>query len=91
VVVYGCSFTPPPAPPPLQPENLLLESKVPGSKVKLADFGLAVECDKNHKEYFGERKEGKEGKREMVMRGRKEGSERGMVTCCCTRLCGNCH
>lgn len=37
----------------LKPENLLLESKVPGSKVKLADFGLAVECDKNHKEYFG--------------------------------------
>lgn len=39
--------------PPLQPENLLLESKVPGSKVKLADFGLAVECEKKHKEYFG--------------------------------------
>ena len=34
---------------------MLLESKVPGSKVKLADFGLAVECEKNHKEYFGER------------------------------------
>ena len=27
---------------------------MPGSKVKLADFGLAVECEKNHKEYFGE-------------------------------------
>jgi calcium/calmodulin-dependent protein kinase (CaM kinase) II len=37
----------------VKPENLLLESRKPGSNVKLADFGLAVECQSNHREFFG--------------------------------------
>ena len=43
-----------PFPPPLcQPENLLLASKEPGSSVKLADFGLAVEA-MDGKNYYGD-------------------------------------
>ena len=35
-----------------QPENLLLASKRKGASVKLADFGLAVEC-MDGKHYYG--------------------------------------
>ena len=39
----------------LQPENLLLASKTHGAKIKLADFGLAVETkEPKQLEWFGE-------------------------------------
>ena len=39
---------------PLQPENLLLASKTKGAAVKLADFGLAIEVQKDQESWFGE-------------------------------------
>jgi len=38
----------------LQPENLLLASKIKGAAVKLADFGLAIEVQKDQESWFGE-------------------------------------
>ena len=38
----------------LQPENLLLASKVKGAAVKLADFGLAIEVQGDHQAWFGQ-------------------------------------
>jgi len=38
----------------LQPENLLLASKTKGAAVKLADFGLAIEVQKDQESWFGE-------------------------------------
>jgi len=38
----------------LQPENLLLASKMKGAAVKLADFGLAIEVQKDQESWFGE-------------------------------------
>lgn len=37
----------------LQPENLLLASKVKGAAVKLADFGLAIEVQGDQQAWFG--------------------------------------
>jgi calcium/calmodulin-dependent protein kinase (CaM kinase) II len=37
----------------LKPENLLLASKVKGAAVKLADFGLAIEVQKEQEAWFG--------------------------------------
>ena len=37
-----------------QPENLLLASKTKGAAVKLADFGLAIEVQKDQESWFGE-------------------------------------
>ena len=37
----------------LKPENLLLASKEKGAAVKLADFGLAVECEGDKTEWYG--------------------------------------
>ena len=37
----------------LQPENLLLASKTKGAAVKLADFGLAIEVQKDQESWFG--------------------------------------
>lgn len=39
----------------LQPENLLLASKLKGAAVKLADFGLAIEVEGDQQAWFGER------------------------------------
>ena len=39
----------------VQPENLLLASKVKGAAVKLADFGLAVEAHGDQQAWFGKR------------------------------------
>lgn len=39
---------------PLQPENLLLASKLKGAAVKLADFGLAIEVQADQQAWFGE-------------------------------------
>lgn len=36
-----------------QPENLLLASKTKGAAVKLADFGLAIEVQKDQESWFG--------------------------------------
>jgi len=38
----------------LQPENLLLASKLKGAAVKLADFGLAIEVQDDQQAWFGE-------------------------------------
>lgn len=38
----------------LQPENLLLASKMKGAAVKLADFGLAIEVQGEQQAWFGE-------------------------------------
>lgn len=38
----------------LQPENLLLASKLKGAAVKLADFGLAIEVEGDQQAWFGE-------------------------------------
>ncbi len=38
---------------PLQPENLLLASKMKGAAVKLADFGLAIEVQGDQQAWFG--------------------------------------
>jgi len=38
----------------VQPENLLLASKVKGAAVKLADFGLAIEVQGDHQAWFGQ-------------------------------------
>lgn len=38
----------------LQPENLLLASKMKGAAVKLADFGLAIEVQGDQQAWFGE-------------------------------------
>lgn len=38
----------------LQPENLLLASKMKGASVKLADFGLAIEVQGDQQAWFGE-------------------------------------
>lgn len=38
----------------LQPENLLLASKLKGAAVKLADFGLAIEVEGEQQAWFGE-------------------------------------
>lgn len=38
----------------LQPENLLLASKLKGAIVKLADFGLAIEVQGNQRAWYGE-------------------------------------
>ena len=46
-VLINCSM-------PLQPENLLLASKTKGAAVKLADFGLAIEVQKDQESWFGE-------------------------------------
>ncbi|CAB1311863.1 unnamed protein product [Coregonus sp. 'balchen'] len=40
-------------PPPPQPENLLLASKMKGAAVKLADFGLAIEVQGDQQAWFG--------------------------------------
>lgn len=37
----------------LQPENLLLASKMKGAAVKLADFGLAIEVQGDQQAWFG--------------------------------------
>lgn len=37
----------------LQPENLLLASKLKGAAVKLADFGLAIEVEGEQQAWFG--------------------------------------
>ena len=37
----------------LKPENLLLDSKRPNAAIKLADFGLAIECQGNKPDHFG--------------------------------------
>lgn len=37
----------------LQPENLLLASKMKGAAVKLADFGLAIEVQGEQQAWFG--------------------------------------
>ena len=37
----------------LQPENLLLASKLKGAAVKLADFGLAIEVQGEKRDCFG--------------------------------------
>ena len=37
----------------LQPENLLLASKLKGAAVKLADFGLAIEVQGEQQAWFG--------------------------------------
>lgn len=40
----------------LQPENLLLASKMKGAAVKLADFGLAIEVQGDQQAWFGKKK-----------------------------------
>lgn len=37
----------------VQPENLLLASKLKGAAVKLADFGLAIEVQGDQQAWFG--------------------------------------
>ena len=37
----------------MKPENLLLDSKRPNAAIKLADFGLAIECQGNKPDHFG--------------------------------------
>lgn len=39
----------------LQPENLLLASKMKGAAVKLADFGLAIEVQGDQQAWFGKK------------------------------------
>lgn len=39
----------------VQPENLLLASKMKGAAVKLADFGLAIEVQGDQQAWFGKR------------------------------------
>lgn len=39
----------------LQPENLLLASKMKGASVKLADFGLAIEVQGDQQAWFGKK------------------------------------
>lgn len=50
----GGRFTPLQPLSPLQPENLLLASKLKGAAVKLADFGLAIEVEGDQQAWFGE-------------------------------------
>lgn len=40
----------------LQPENLLLASKMKGAAVKLADFGLAIEVQGDQQAWFGKKR-----------------------------------
>lgn len=39
----------------MQPENLLLASKMKGAAVKLADFGLAIEVQGDQQAWFGKK------------------------------------